>query len=183
MPHISSSPRKKHRHKDKLAFHRRWLTRAEEVAHRPVSAGGSPHPSVKVGAVLIDRKGRQIASAANRFAHGVDRRRQERYREGAKSLWINCAEQIAIASALRRRADLKGAVLYLTLEPCAVCAGLIGELRLKRVFVPADALRRYAKLKPKWKTSIEIGLVKLAEAGVGLIAIDMARSGKQTRKK
>ena len=162
-------------------MHRQWLARAEAAALKPVSQGGSPHPTVKVGALLVDRKGREIAVAANRFARGVDRRRPERYREGSKSLWINCAEQIAIAQALRKRADLKDAVFYLTLEPCAVCAGLIGELRLKRVFVPAGALRRYAKLKPKWKNSIEIGLIKLAESGVQLISIDTRHGGVKKR--
>ena len=135
-----------------------------------------------MGAVLVDKNGREIAKASNRFAYGVDRRRPERFRVGAKSLWINCAEQMAIASALRKRADLKGAKLYVTLEPCAVCAGIIGELRLKHVFVPAGALRRYAKLKAKWKNSIEIGLIKLAEAGVEITAIDTRPVKKAKRK-
>ncbi len=167
-------PKKKStsRHIDNLAEHRKWLERAEAVAHQAVSHGGSPHPSVKVGAVLVDKKGREIASASNRFAHGVDRRRPERYKTGSKSLWINCAEQLAIAKALRNRADIKEAKLYVTLEPCAVCAGLIGELQLKQVFVPVGALRRYAKLKNKWKDSIETGLIKLAESGAQLTAID-----------
>ena len=141
-------PSKTHkRHDDALAEHRQWLNHAEHVALRPVSQGGSPHPSVKVGAVLVDKKGCEISAAANRFAYGVDRRRSERYKEGSKSLWINCAEQLAIASALRKRADIKDAKLYVTLEPCAVCAGLIGELHIKHVFVPVGALRRYARLK------------------------------------
>ncbi|MDP9127989.1 MAG: deaminase [Pseudomonadota bacterium] len=157
---------------DPLAQHRHWLARAEATAVKPVSAGGSPHPTVKVGAVLVDNRGALIAAAANRFAHGVDKRRPERYVDGVKSLWMNCAEQFVIAAAVRKRADLKGAKLYVTLEPCAVCAGLIGELRLKEVFVPVGAMRRYAKLKNKWKKSIEIGLTKLTEAGVTLTAID-----------
>jgi deoxycytidylate deaminase len=163
----------RHRHTDTLKEHRHWLTQAERVAMRPVSDGGSPHPRVKVGAVLVDAKGREIASAANRFPHGVDRRRPERYVDGAKSLWINCAEQLAIIAALRKRANVKDATLYVTLEPCAVCAGLIAELHLKQVCVPVGALRRYSKLKAKWKSSIEIGLTKLAEAGVRLTSIDM----------
>jgi tRNA(Arg) A34 adenosine deaminase TadA len=160
------------RNHDALAEHRRWLARAESVAQQPVSKGGSPHPSVKVGAVLVDKKGREIASSANRFATGVDRRRAERYKEGSKSLWINCAEQLAIAQALKKRADVKDAKLYVTLEPCAVCAGMISELGIKQVCVPVGALRRYAKLKAKWKDSIEIGMTKLAEAGVQLVSID-----------
>jgi len=166
------------RHDDALAQHRHWLARADAVAHLPVSQGGSPHPSVKVGAVLVDKKGEEIAVASNRFAYGVDRRRPERYRDGSKSLWINCAEQLAVAQALRKRADLKDAKLYVTLEPCAVCAGLIGELHLKQVFVPVGSLRRYARLKDKWKHSIEIGMTKLTEAGVQLTAIDTKSSKK-----
>jgi len=161
---------------DALNTHRHWLAHAETVANQPVSRGGSPHPTVKVGAVLVDARGKIIASAANRFAHGVDRRRPERFREGWKSLWINCAEQFVIAEALRKRASIKNAKLYVTLEPCAICSGMIGELRLKKIYVPVGAMRRYSKLKAKWKTSIEIGLTKLAESGVELIAIDTKRS-------
>lgn len=166
----------KSRHFDELADQRRWLARAEAVAGQPVSRGGSPHPSVKVGAVLVSKKGREIASAANRFAEGVDRRRPERYKDGSKSLWINCAEQLALLQALRKRADVQDATLYVTLEPCAVCAGLISEAKVKRVCVPVGALRRYARLKAKWKDSIEVGLIKLAEAGVELTAIDVSSS-------
>src|SRR5262249_56368196 len=123
----------------------------------------------------VDAEGDEIAAASNRFARGIDRRRKERYADGAKSLWINCAEQMAIASALKKRAHIKDATLYVTLEPCAVCAGLVAELGLKMVCVPVGAMRRYAKLKNKWKASIEIGLVKLAEAGIPMSAIDMGR--------
>lgn len=158
---------------DALAAHRHWLERAGAIAHAPLSKGGSPHPSVQVGAVLVDAKGQMIAASANRFAEGVDRRRPERYTSGSKSLWINCAEQMVFADAARRNAKLKDAKLYVTLEPCAVCAGLIAELGLKEVYVPVGAMRRYAKLKSKWKHSIEIGMVKLAEAGVKLSAIDV----------
>ncbi len=174
MPKPKKSPAQKNRtrHDDTLAQHRHWLARAEAVANQPVSHGGSPHPSVKVGAVLVDKKGREIASSANRFAHGVDRRRKERYKDGTKSLWINCAEQLAIMKALRARADVNDARLYVTMEPCTVCAGLIAELGVKQVCVPVGALRRYARLKAKWKDSIEIGMTKLAEAGVQLISID-----------
>jgi tRNA(Arg) A34 adenosine deaminase TadA len=181
-PRSRKSPSRR-RGGDDLTIHRAFLARAESVATQPAGRGGSPHPSVKVGAVLVDRHGHKIAAAANRFAYGVDRRRPERYRAGHKSLWINCAEQIVIAQALRKHADIKDARLYITLEPCAVCAGLIGELRIKEVFVPVGALRRYARLKAKWKDSIEIGLTKLAEAGVRLIAIDTRTAKKRAKKK
>jgi len=170
---IVSAKKAKSRSGDVLATHRRWLIRAQDMADLPVSKGGSPHPTVHVGAVLVDKKGRELASGANRFAMGVDRRRPERYKDGAKSLWINCAEQMVIAAALKKRCDINDATLYVTLEPCAVCAGLISEVGLKKVCVPVGALRRYAKLKAKWKDSIEIGLIKLTEAGVSITAVDV----------
>ena len=175
MKHKTPAPHPaKTRQPDRLGEHRRWLGRAEEMANAAISQGGSPHPTVKVGAVLVSAKGREIAAASNRFPHGIDRRRPERYKSGSKSLWINCAEQMAIMQALVKRADVKGATLYVTLEPCAVCAGLIAELKLQRVCVPVGALRRYAKLKSKWKESIEVGLIKLAEAGVEVTSLDVA---------
>lgn len=160
------------RSRDLWAEHRRWLDRAEKISAEPVSRGGSPHPSVKVGAVLVDARGKELAAASNRFADGIDRRRSERYKDGSKSLWINCAEQLVLMQALREGKKVAGARLYVTLEPCAVCAGLIAELGLSEVCVPVDAMRRYAKLKAKWKESIEIGLVKLQEAGVRLVPVD-----------
>ncbi|MDD4616916.1 MAG: deaminase [Alphaproteobacteria bacterium] len=171
----------KFRSPDLWAEHRHWLARAEEVSRQSVAEGGSPHPSVKVGAVLVDSKGREIAACANRFAEGVDRRRPERYKDGSKSLWINCAEQLVLMQALRKGKKVEGGRLYVTLEPCAVCAGMIGELKIAEVYVPVDSMRRYAKLKSKWKESIEIGRIKLEEAGVRLISVDTHKAKATTQ--
>ncbi|MDD3181718.1 MAG: deaminase [Alphaproteobacteria bacterium] len=159
---------------DLLETHRLWLKRAAEIALASPEKGGSPHPSVKVGAILVDAKGLEIAHAANGFAHGIDRRRPERYENGARSLWINCAEQMVIAKAARNQADLKGAKLYVTLEPCAICAGLLVECGICEVIVPLSSRRSYAKLKAKWKKSIEIGSSKLMEAGVKVTVVDVS---------
>lgn len=158
---------------DVLNTHHDFLAQASALAHGAVSDGGSPHPTVRVGAVVVGRDGGVIASAANRFAVGVDSSRTERYERGTKSLWINCAEQLAIAGAACRHGDLAGARLYVTLEPCAICAGIIIESGIKEVIVPTGALRSYSLLKKKWKHSIEIGITKLAEAGVKLTAVDI----------
>lgn len=170
---ILSSKRPVPRRADSGSRHRDWLKHAAQLAMQPVSLLGSPHPTVKVGAVLLDAHGRLIAEAANRFATGIDRRRPERYRPGSKSLWINCAEQMALGAAARKGKKLEGARLYVTLEPCAVCAGLLAEAGIRDIYVPVGSLRRYAKLKTKWKESIEVGLVKLAEAGIRLTALDV----------
>lgn len=159
--------------KDPHVHDRKWLAEAYKLAHLPADKGGSPHPSVKVGAILVDAKGKEIARDVNRFASKIDRRRPERYENSVRSLWINCAEQMAIAKALKKGAKLAGSRLYVTLEPCAVCAGLLAECGISEIIVPLSSRRSYAKLKAKWKKSIEIGTSKLTESGIKIIAIDM----------
>ncbi|HEY0032196.1 MAG TPA: nucleoside deaminase [Devosia sp.] len=50
------------------------------------------------------------------------------------------AEMIAIRAALARRGTgrLDGCDLYVTLEPCAMCAGAIAHARLRRVYFGAE---------------------------------------------
>lgn len=50
------------------------------------------------------------------------------------------AEMLAIRTALTRRGTgrLDGCDLYVTLEPCAMCAGAIAHVRLRRVYFAAE---------------------------------------------
>jgi len=50
------------------------------------------------------------------------------------------AEMLAIRAALAARGTgrLDGCDLYVTLEPCAMCAGAIAHARLRRVYFAAD---------------------------------------------
>lgn len=50
------------------------------------------------------------------------------------------AEMLAIRTALkaRRTGRLDGCDLYVTLEPCAMCAGAIAHVRLRRVYFAAE---------------------------------------------
>lgn len=169
----SKSPTPCRRAPDQRDIDRAWLKRAAQIAQASPDKGGSPHPTVKVGAILVDEKGKEIAHAANGFAHGIDRRRPERYENGERSLWINCAEQLVIAKAVHKQANLKNAKLYVTLEPCAICAGLLVACGIREIVVPMSSRRSYAKLKSKWKKSIEIGASKLTEAGVKVTAVDL----------
>ncbi len=153
-----------------MEHHHKILRRALSLAYKPTDKGGSPHPTVKVAAILVDEKGKHIAKAVNRLAHGVDAD-HARYADGCRSFWINCAEQMVFAQALRKQASLKGATLYVTLEPCAVCAGLIAECGLRTVVVPTMPRSFYAHLKKKWKKSISVGRAKLKEAGVKVVQI------------
>jgi len=50
------------------------------------------------------------------------------------------AEMLAIRAALEQRGSgrLDGCDLYVTLEPCAMCAGAIAHVRLRRVYFAAE---------------------------------------------
>lgn len=50
------------------------------------------------------------------------------------------AEMLAIRTALKARGTgrLDGCDLYVTLEPCAMCAGAIAHVRLRRVYFAAE---------------------------------------------
>ena len=53
------------------------------------------------------------------------------------------AEMLAIRTALATRATgrLDGCDLYVTLEPCAMCAGAIAHVRLRRVYFAAEDIK------------------------------------------
>jgi tRNA(adenine34) deaminase len=79
------------------------------------------HGDVPVGAVLVSAEGLVLASEHNR--------REERADPTAH------AELLAIREAARGRAGwrLEGAVMYVTLEPCAMCAGALVNARIARL--------------------------------------------------
>lgn len=53
------------------------------------------------------------------------------------------AEMLAIRAALAQRGSgrLDGCDLYVTLEPCAMCAGAIAHARLRRVYFAAEDIK------------------------------------------
>lgn len=84
---------------------------------------------VPIGAVVADPKtGEIIARAYNRCEHGTDA--------------FAHAEIEAMRKACRKLKQnrLRGLVLYVTLEPCTMCAAAISFMRIKKVyFGAADA--------------------------------------------
>ncbi|WP_421707749.1 nucleoside deaminase [Algihabitans sp.] len=89
---------------------------ALEEARAAEAAGEVP-----VGAVLVDEQGRVLARAHNLV---------ERLHDPTAH-----AELLAIRDAAQRLGTkrLQGATLYVTLEPCAMCAQAIAFARLRRV--------------------------------------------------
>ena len=96
--------------------HRRFMELALfEAARAPA------HGDVPVGAVVVDAEGRVVASDHNR--------REERQDPTAH------AEVLVLSQAARRLGSwrLLGHTLYVTLEPCSMCAGAAVSGRIERI--------------------------------------------------
>lgn len=96
---------------------RRYLALAMDQAHLAAAAGEVP-----VGAVLVEAEsGRVLAAAHNRTETDADPTAH--------------AEVLAIRAAgmLRGRPRLPDCDLYVTLEPCALCAAAISFARIRRL--------------------------------------------------
>ena len=94
---------------------RLWMARALDQARAAAAAGEVP-----VGAVLV-RDGRLLAEGHNRTVTDADP--------------TGHAEVVVLRQAAARQGDFRlvDATLYVTLEPCAMCAGAIVLARVPRV--------------------------------------------------
>ena len=99
--------------------HRHWMTRALALARR-----GAEEGEVPVGAVLV-RDGETVGEGWNRPIAASDPTAH--------------AEIEALRAAARRLGNyrLPGSTLYVTLEPCVMCAGAIVHARVERVIYGA----------------------------------------------
>lgn len=117
-----------------LVIHQSWMDRALTLAKEAGAAGEIP-----VGAVIVNNQGEAIATGVNR---------KERDQDPTAH-----AEIVAIREASRVLKDwhLTGCTLYVTLEPCPMCAGAILQARVSTLVYGADdpkagAIRTVANL-------------------------------------
>ena len=96
------------------------MTHALELAGAAAQAGEVP-----VGAVITDSYGAIVATAENRM------RRNNNALAHAELLVINDALQVT------GKSRLTDCDLWVTLEPCAMCAGAIAHVRLRRLYFAA----------------------------------------------
>lgn len=92
-----------------------WMAQAIELARRAGNAGEVP-----IGAVIV-QDGECIGEGWNRPIASNDPSAHAEI------------EALRAAGARQKNYRLPGATMYVTLEPCAMCAGAIVHARLKRV--------------------------------------------------
>ncbi len=100
-----------------------WMHQALQQAQQAAAAGEVP-----VGAVVV-REGHLLAAAHNRCVADHD---------------ISCHAEITVLSAAGQAAGnyrLEGCDVYVTLEPCAMCAGAIMQARIRRLIYAAPEPR------------------------------------------
>lgn len=104
--------------------HRQWMIRALELAEAAGEAGDVP-----VGAIILGPTGEVIAEAANR------RQRDHDPTAHAEILALRMAGQQL------QTWHLEQCTLYVTLEPCPMCAGALVNARLGQLVYGADDLK------------------------------------------
>jgi tRNA(Arg) A34 adenosine deaminase TadA len=144
-----------------------WMRRALERAHAAAAAGETP-----VGAVLVDAGGAILADGANAPISGHDPTAH--------------AEIVTLRAACARLGNYRlpaGTTLYVTLEPCAMCAGAISAARVSRLVYGASdpkggavahGARVFDQPTCHWRPAVT-GDVLAAEAGDMLRAFFRAR--------
>lgn len=106
---------------DTYQLHCQWMAKARGIAAEAGKAGEIP-----VGAIIIDGNGKLIAQAGNCKERNCDPTAH--------------AEILAIqkASKIKQNWHLDDCTLYVTLEPCPMCAGAIIHSRIKLLVYGVD---------------------------------------------
>ena len=111
-----------------------WMEAAQHASEMCTCAAGR-----KVGAVFV-RDNRVLTTGFNgvpaKFPHPkVCARREANVPSGEKLEMCGCAhaEANGIANAAREGISLKGATLYCTTEPCAICMGALANVGIDSV--------------------------------------------------
>lgn len=125
---------------------------------------------VPVGAVVVSASGEELGRGRNRREQDQDP--------------LAHAEMLAIAAAARRLGSwrLVGATLYVTLEPCAMCAGALVVSRVERlVYGAADPKAGYCGTlgdlvrDPRLNHRLEVTAGVAEEKAAGLLREFFAR--------
>ena len=121
----------------------------------------------KVGAVIVMDK-EVVSMGYNGFPRNCDDEVEKRFERPLKYEWTLHAEQNAIINAARRGISIMGASMYLNWFPCSLCAGMIVNAGIKKLYCDKEPDFTNATFGEGFKIAIE----KLAEGGVEIIYMD-----------
>jgi len=98
-----------------------FMDKAIEQANKALLVGEIP-----VGAVLVDNNDRQIIASSHNFVNSLSNSTFH-----AEMMTINKACE------KKKKKYLSETTLFVTLEPCAMCAAAISEVHIKRIYFGA----------------------------------------------
>jgi len=132
-----------------------WMRRALELARQ-----GESEDEVPVGAVVV-LEGREIGAGFNRPVSSCDPTAH--------------AEIVALREAAARLGNyrLNGAALYVTLEPCVMCAGAIVHARIARLVFGARDIR-FGGVRSKFRLADSELLNHRVEVAEGVLGAECA---------
>ncbi|MEM0980245.1 MAG: tRNA adenosine(34) deaminase TadA [Cyanobacteria bacterium P01_H01_bin.58] len=109
---------------DTYQRHHNWMQRAIALADAAGKVGEVP-----VGAIVVDANNQLVAEASNH---------RERHHDPTAHAEVLALRQ---AGEMRQNWNLSGCTLYVTLEPCPMCAGAIVLSRISLLVYGADDLK------------------------------------------
>jgi tRNA(adenine34) deaminase len=132
-----------------------WMRRALELARQ-----GESEDEVPVGAVVV-LEGREIGAGFNRPVSSCDPTAH--------------AEIVALRQAAARAGNyrLNGATLYVTLEPCVMCAGAVVHARIARLVFGARDIR-FGGVRSKFRLADSELLNHRVEVAEGVLGAECA---------
>lgn len=132
----------------------RWMREALRLARQAEAAGEVP-----VGAVVVSAEGELLGSGYNRPIAACDPTAH--------------AEILALRAAAAALGNyrLSGAALYVTLEPCVMCAGAIVHARIARLVFGGRDLR-FGGVRSKFRLADSDLLNHRTEVAEGVLAAD-----------
>jgi dCMP deaminase len=145
---------------------RKWDLRFLSLA-REISSW-SKDPSTKVGAVVVGPSRDVRTQGYNGFPRGVLDDASRYANRPLKYRYVVHAELNACLHAARTGVSLCGCSMYITLPPCAICAGAIIQVGIVEIVHPS------CEVPERWRSDFELARDMLLEAKVRVQAVSLS---------
>lgn len=144
-----------------FTFNDKWNAQFMQLAQ--VASTWSKDKSTQVGCVIVSPQKEILSMGYNGFPRGVDDNVPERHERPTKYEFVVHAEANALLNAGRNGTRLDGGVLYVTMPPCARCAGFIVQSGIKEVIYLEPEIQKQI---PGWRDTLNISFTMFNESSV-----------------